>query len=108
MLAILSFIAMLVFSIGFVTTQNNTYTSVEPATLKKFLIGSCVLFSLTFVLSILIPSKKELCVIYGVGSIIDYVQENPDANQLPDKTVKFLNAVADKYIDNNDTTKTTN
>ena len=33
--------------------------------------------------------------IYGVGSTIDYIKENPTAKQLPDKWVKIL----DKWVD---------
>lgn len=33
--------------------------------------------------------------IYGVGSTIDYIKENPTAKQLPDKCVKIL----DKWVD---------
>lgn len=36
-------------------------------------------------------------IIYGVGSVVDYLQENEEAKQLPDKTIKALNTFADKY-----------
>ena len=38
--------------------------------------------------------------IYGIGGVIDYVQENPDAKQLPDKYIKVLNKWADDKLKN--------
>lgn len=37
-----------------------------------------------------IPSKQELLAIYGIGSVIDYVQDSDKAKQLPDKAVEAL------------------
>ena len=36
--------------------------------------------------------------IYGVGSVIDYYQDSDEAKKLPDKTIKMLNQLCDKYI----------
>lgn len=40
--------------------------------------------------------------IYGVGSTIDYIKENPIAKQLPDKCFKIINKWADKQLKEND------
>ena len=40
--------------------------------------------------SIFIPSTNQLMIIYGVGGTIDYIQDNPNAKQLPDKCIKIL------------------
>lgn len=62
---------------------------------KKLFKGSCVVSVLGILLQIFIPCKHELYMIYGVGSTIDYIKENPTAKQLPDKCVKIL----DKWVD---------
>lgn len=55
------------------------------------------MFAIAFgvVMAIFIPSQKSLLIIYGVGSTIDYVRENKNANNIPDKCIKAL----DKYLD---------
>ena len=69
----------------------------EEVPLKKVCIGlisTCIISS--FIL-IFIPSTKDMYMIYGVGSTIDYLKENETAKQLPDKCIKYL----DKWIDEN-------
>lgn len=50
--------------------------------------ATLVISSLIFVF---IPSTKEALLIWGVGSTIDYIQENETAKQLPDKCINALN-----------------
>lgn len=66
---------------------------------KIYKICGFVIIPTTLLLGILIPTKGDLYMIYGVGSVIDYVQESDDAKQLPEKTIKMLNALADKYTE---------
>lgn len=40
---------------------------------------------------VFVPSTKEALLIWGVGSTIDYLQENETAKQLPDKCIDALN-----------------
>lgn len=61
----------------------------------KMFAALCV----TSLFVIFVPSKEDMYVIYGVGKTLDYLKENPDAKNLPDKTVEFLNVVMDEYID---------
>ena len=42
-----------------------------------------------------IPTQKEMMMIYGLGSTIDYIKSNDKAKQLPDKAVDALT----KYIE---------
>ena len=55
---------------------------------------------ISLLLSVFIPSTNELITIYGVGGAIDYVMENPNAKQLPDKCFKLLNKWADEKLAN--------
>ena len=50
--------------------------------------ATLVISSLIFVF---VPSTKEALLIWGVGSTIDYLQENETAKQLPDKCINALN-----------------
>jgi hypothetical protein len=49
--------------------------------------ATLVISSLTFVF---VPSTKEALLIWGVGSTIDFLQENETAKQLPDKCINAL------------------
>ena len=60
-------------------------------------------------MAVFTPSTKDLYAIYGIGGVIDYVQSNETAKQLPDKAIEAL----DKWIDetnkeNNDTDRKEN
>ena len=59
---------------------------------KIWFIGELV----SLALCILIPSKKDLYAIYGVGSVIDYAKSSKESQKLPDNAVKALNA----YLEN--------
>ena len=54
----------------------------------KCTFATLVISSLIFVF---VPSTKEAVLIWGVGSTIDYIQENETAKQLPDKCINALN-----------------
>lgn len=69
-------------------------TKIGKMTFKMF-AALCI----TSLFVIFVPSKNDMYVIYGVGKTLDYLKENPDAKNLPDKTVEFLNVVMDEYID---------
>ena len=43
------------------------------------------------IFAVFIPSKKDMYMIVGVGTTIDYVQKNETARQLPDKCIEALN-----------------
>ena len=48
---------------------------------------------------VFVPSTKEAVLIWGVGSTIDYLQENETAKQLPDKCINALNDWVDSLSD---------
>ena len=72
---------------------------IDDVLVKKMFKPATIVASVCLVLGILLPTKNDLYIIYGVGSVIDYVQESDDAKQLPDKTIKMLKALADKYTE---------
>lgn len=67
------------------------------------------MFSVFLTLNIFIPNKNELYAIYGVGTIIDYCENNSNMKELPDNAVKALNAYLkniEKYNTSNSTENT--
>lgn len=62
----------------------------------KYAITTLIVSSLIFVF---VPSTKEALLIWGVGSTIDYIQENETAKQLPDKCINALNDWVDSLSD---------
>ena len=57
-----------------------------------------IVFAVSLILAIFIPSKEQLFLIYGLGGSIDYIKSNPKAKQLPDKLVDFMDAYLEKEI----------
>ncbi len=65
---------------------------VEEAKLAlKWVISSFVTLVISSLIFVFVPSTKEAVLIWGVGSTIDYIQENETAKQLPDKCINALN-----------------
>ena len=87
--------------IGFAVSSSSDPFDTEMRDKLKSVSKKLVLPTIIFLLlSIFIPSSRELMAIYGIGGVIDYVQENPDAKQLPDKYIKVLNKWADDKLKN--------
>ena len=63
---------------------------------KKQFIRAFIVFVVSIVCNVFIPTKNEALMIYGVGGTIDYIKSNETAKQLPDKCIKTL----DKWADN--------
>lgn len=65
---------------------------VEEAKLAlKWVISSFTTLVISSLIFVFVPSTKEAVLIWGVGSTIDYLQENETAKQLPDKCINALN-----------------
>lgn len=63
--------------------------------LKKCFITAVVAVVLSGIGLVFVPKTNEALLIYGVGTTIDYVDNNETIKQLPDKAVQAL----DKYLD---------
>lgn len=72
---------------------------IDEDSTKKLFKPMMIVAVICLVLGIALPTKQDAYIIYGIGSVVDYIQENDEARQLPDKTVKMLNALADKYTE---------
>ena len=64
-------------------------------TAKKAIRTFIVIWIVGVIGYIFIPTKKEMMMIYGLGSTIDYIKSNDKAKQLPDKAVDALT----RYLD---------
>lgn len=64
----------------------------------KKVFGITTVLTAVFIIALVFtPNSKQMMLIYGVGSTIDYVQENDKTKQLPDKAVEALNKYLDEY-----------
>ena len=65
----------------------------------KIFIKSIKFGIVTMLISILgctlTPSKEDLYLIYGAGTIVDYCKENSKVKEIPDKAIDALN----RYLD---------
>lgn len=82
------------------------YTPDEKESKKRFLkIGSKTLCISTIVFAIgligrtFTPTTSEALIIYGVGESVDYLQNNKDAVQIPEKALQALNKYLDEAIE---------
>lgn len=50
-------------------------------------------------MNVFIPTTEQATMIYGVGTVVDYVQNSEDIQKLPDKCVKALDLWVDQYLE---------
>lgn len=62
---------------------------------RKLLNRSVIICIITSLICSFVPSSKTAMTIWGVGSVIDYVQENNSLREFPDKCLKALEVWAD-------------
>lgn len=63
---------------------------------KNKAIKFFIFWVICLVFATLLPNKKEVYMIYGFGSVIDYVDNNETAKELPDKVVNFVDSYLTK------------
>lgn len=80
-----SFIVFCVALIGYYDDDEKT---ISANLIKK--VTPILVISL--LLTVFVPTKKDLLLIYGVGGTIDYIKSNDTAKQLPDKCINALDA----------------
>lgn len=83
-------IVLMIF--GIITLDEKLYGSEEDIkTAKNKLTIFAILTAICLIGSTLLPNKKETYLIYGFGSVIDYVDNNETAKELPDKVIDIVN-----------------
>lgn len=100
----LSLITLAISTTGFIIAGiaklvNNPVNHAEDHAIScKIFKTSKYMLIVSALLSILVPSDKELYMIFGIGPIIDNIQESEMAKQLPDKTLQVLDKWCDSYL----------
>ena len=74
------------------------YDEDEIAKMKKPIWISTAIAIVFTLIAVFTPTTKTACAIY----FVDYLQENKDARELPDKVVKSANLYFDKLIEDLD------
>lgn len=64
---------------------------------SKTLCISTIVFAIGLIGRTFTPTTSEALIIYGVGESVEYLQNNKNAVQIPDKALQALN----KYLDDN-------
>ena len=89
-LVIVMAISSIILFISFVMWLVSNYAE-EAKKAIGWVIGSFTTLVISSLIFVFVPSTKEAVLIWGVGSTIDYIQENETAKQLPDKCINALN-----------------
>ena len=90
-LALTAILGVAILTDSFEVESNNV--------MKKWIKRLLVIFCISLVLAIFIPSKRDLYLMYGLGSTIDYIKDSDKVKELPDKTVTLINQTLDKLIE---------
>lgn len=91
--------------IFYVIWKSDSYNDEEYPILKSWSIGLSVSCALLCLLNVFIPNTKQASFIYGVGTVVDYVQNNQDLQQLPDKCVQALDMWVDTFTEEQNNTQ---
>ena len=60
---------------------------IKPRVVIKWLIG---IFITGLLILAFVPTRKDLYLIYGMGTIIDYAKENEKVREIPDKAIETI------------------
>lgn len=88
----IAIIAIIVASVGWITLK---IEKEDTKNIKRVWLIMLVLLIISVVGDILTPSRRDVMLIYGLGSTIDYINCNDNAKQLPNKAVDALT----RYLD---------
>lgn len=67
------------------------------ATVKGYLKKALICLVVFGTINALVPSKKDLYIIFGVGTLIDYAKSSDELKKLPDNTLKIVNTALEKW-----------
>ena len=94
--SIFTAIVCYIISIGEDEYTGETCTEWQKSKLRKFANKMFIVFGISITINTITPTTEQAYLIYGVGSTIDYIQNNPKAKQLPDKCIDALS----RWVDN--------
>lgn len=93
-ISVLAFSVFLVSGIGFASDSEDELN-------VKIFKRSGIVLAISLMGVVILPTKQDMLLIYGVGTTLDYIQENETAKQLPDKCIEALDAWVESFNDNN-------
>ena len=102
--AVVSFLAYIIINCIAITQEDysnrDCYSDETKVKLRKFAKGFLITTIVGTVMGLVIPTKNEAYMIYGLGNTIDYIKSNEKAKELPDKAIDaldvWLESVSDK------------
>lgn len=63
---------------------------------RRYFVPFVVILPISILGLIFVPNTNDALIIYGVGGTLEWIKENNNAKQIPDKAVEALNL----YLDN--------
>lgn len=91
--AVILGIVILIFGYGEEYCIENYYIWLKNT--KKYFVTALSVIVFSGIILTFVPKTNEVLLIYGIGTTIDYIDDNDTIKQLPDKAVQAL----DKYLD---------
>lgn len=88
----------IVFFIATIFYENDIKADLSKVGYKRFVKvrnTNCIVFIISTLALVFLPTRNQLYIICGVGGTLDYLKENPTAKELPDKCIKALDAWVD-------------
>lgn len=83
------------------TYDKDEIDKIAERKVKKITVSSLIVGFITLMIIIFVQPKQDMYLIYGVGNVIDYCQDNPKVKELPDKAVEALNTWLDMVNEEN-------
>lgn len=79
-------------------TRYDSFSEKAKTIFKKARKISMLIFIPSLLIALLLPNSKQAAIIFTAGSTIEYVQNNEQIQELPDKAVDCLNKFIDDYL----------
>lgn len=76
--------------IGYVLTSNDSIAN-STSRIKLLIVADVI----ALLIVVFVPTSRDALLIYGLGSVKEYVESNDKVKELPDKAINVL----DKYLD---------
>ena len=95
---IVAVICAIVYGVNYIDDYYEDHDKLQIA-LKKWVRNCTITCIASTLFNIFTPTTKDAMIIYGVGTTVDFLQENENVQQLPDKCVKALNDWVDSLVE---------
>lgn len=86
-MAAVSAICLAFTPVIFMITEDGLADWIKPKAIIKWLIG---IFIMGLLIIAFVPTRKDLYLIYGMGTVIDYAKDNEKVKEIPDKAVEAI------------------